>query len=144
AGRGGLGAIRAGTSMGSAASTAYRLGQETSGHSTVRAGVAGIASAASGAASQGIKSAAARVTDPLRASAESGRQAVLNARRMSSGAGPSAVPASDAVMSGAAPPWAQNLRSEQNARHRRQMAMQTIRDGDRPGSAANPDLSDKE
>jgi type IV secretion system protein TrbL len=45
---------------------------------------------------------------------------------------------------GDAPAWARNLRSEQSARHRRHMAMQTIKDGDRPGGAANPDLSEKD
>src|SRR5574338_308473 len=44
-GGGTLGAIRAGTAMGSAASTAYRLGQETSREATVAAGVRGMASA---------------------------------------------------------------------------------------------------
>ena len=38
----GLGAIRAGTSMGSAASTAYKLGQETSGSTSVGAGLGGV------------------------------------------------------------------------------------------------------
>jgi type IV secretion system protein TrbL len=53
-GAGGM-AIRAGTAMGSAASTAYRLGQETSGSTSVGAGLGGIATVASGAASQGLK-----------------------------------------------------------------------------------------
>uniref|UniRef100_UPI00097E66D3 P-type conjugative transfer protein TrbL n=1 Tax=Sphingopyxis sp. KK2 TaxID=1855727 RepID=UPI00097E66D3 len=48
----GLGALRAGTSMGSAASTAYRLGQETSGSTTIGAGLGGMATAARGAVSQ--------------------------------------------------------------------------------------------
>jgi type IV secretion system protein TrbL len=41
-----MGSLRAGTAMGSAASTAYRLGQETSGSSGVRAGLSGVGSAA--------------------------------------------------------------------------------------------------
>src|SRR3546814_1217525 len=53
----GLGAVRAGTSMGSAASTAYKLGQETSGSASVGAGISGMASAAKGAASNRLKSA---------------------------------------------------------------------------------------
>jgi type IV secretion system protein TrbL len=45
-----MGAIRAGTAMGSAASTAYRLGQETSGSASIGAGVRGMAGAGAAAA----------------------------------------------------------------------------------------------
>ena len=41
-----LGAVRAGTSMGAATSTAYKLGQETSGSQSIGAGLSGIATAA--------------------------------------------------------------------------------------------------
>src|SRR5690606_13350758 len=57
---GGMKAIRAGTAMGSAASTSYRLGQATSGNSTVAAGLGGIASTAGGAAAQGARDGLAR------------------------------------------------------------------------------------
>ena len=43
-----------------------------------------------------------------------------------------------------APAWAHSLRAQQTARHHRHMAVQTIKDGDRSGGAANPDLSQKE
>jgi type IV secretion system protein TrbL len=43
--RGRTGAVRAGTAMGSAASTAYALGQEGAGSSSVGAGIGGMASA---------------------------------------------------------------------------------------------------
>ncbi len=144
AGRGGMGAIKAGTAMGSAAQASYRLGQETSGSASVSAGLSGMATAASGAARQGAQSFVSRVAAPFRESAERGRQAAWNAGRTSPA--PAASGASDAgtAASGSAPAWAQNLRTEQAARHRRHMAMQTIKDGDRPGGAANPDLSDKE
>src|SRR3546814_3225608 len=46
----GLGAVRAGTAMGSAASPAYKLGQEGAGSSSVGAGLGGVASAAGSAA----------------------------------------------------------------------------------------------
>lgn len=140
AGRGGMGAIKAGTAMGSAAQASYRLGQETSGSASIGAGLGGMATAAGSAASQGIRDAASRIASPIRASAERGQQAAWNARRTS--------PAPAAASSGAAPDstpaWAQSLRAQQTARHQRHMAMQTIKDGDRPGGAANPDLSQKE
>lgn len=151
AGQGGMGAIKAGTAMGSAASTAYKLGQETSGSASIGAGLGGIATAAGGAASQGMKAAASRISSPIKASAEKGRQAAWNSGRTSpapasSGtSGRATSTAAGAVASsGSAPAWAQNLRSEQTSRHHRHMAMQTIRDGDRPGSGANPSLSEKE
>src|SRR3546814_4279203 len=52
----GLGAVRAGTAMGSAASTAYTLGQEASGSSSIGAGLSGMASAAGGTARSRMRS----------------------------------------------------------------------------------------
>jgi type IV secretion system protein TrbL len=43
-----------------------------------------------------------------------------------------------------APQWARRLRSEQNARHHRHAALQAVREGDRGGSAANPDIKERE
>ncbi|NUQ17401.1 MAG: P-type conjugative transfer protein TrbL, partial [Sphingomonas sp.] len=43
-----------------------------------------------------------------------------------------------------APDWARRLRSEQAARHHRQAALQAVREGDRGGAAANPDIKEKE
>ena len=139
----GLGAVRAGTAMGSAASTAYKLGQETSGSSTVAAGVGGMATAAKGAASQ--KMAQAGQSIGLGAAAEAGRNAAWNAGKTSSSAssgasGSGASEGSSAPM----PPWAQQMRSEQSARHNRQLALHAVRDGDRGGSGANPDIKEKE
>jgi type IV secretion system protein TrbL len=144
AGSGGMAAIRAGTAMGSAAQASYRLGQETSGRATVGAGLGGMASAAGGAAMQGARSFASRVAAPFRESAERGQQAAWNAGRTSPTPAASGASGSGAGTPDSAPAWARSLRAQQTARHHRHMAMQTIKDGDRPGSAANPNLSDKE
>ncbi|MCP1469581.1 type IV secretion system protein TrbL [Sphingobium sp. OAS761] len=138
AGSGGMKAIRAGTAMGSAASTSYRLGQATSGNSTVAAGLGGIASTAGGAAAQGARAMASRVAAPFRDSAARGRDFAMR------GSGGASAASSTATESAGTPAWAQRLRNEQNTRHRRHMAMQTVREGDRPGSGANPDLSEKD
>jgi len=144
AGRGGMAAIRAGTAMGSAASTAYRVGQETSASASIGAGLGGIATAARGMASNGVKSAASRIAEPIRESAASGRQAAWDAGR------PSPAPAATSAASGATPSsqavpaWVGSLRAQQTARHHRHMAAQAIKEGDRPGAPANPDLSEKE
>src|SRR3546814_1784240 len=66
--------------MGSAASTAYKLGQETSGSASVGAGIGGMASAAKGAASNRLKSASG-----LGAAAERGSQAAWAAGSTSTG-----------------------------------------------------------
>ncbi|MGR4892681.1 P-type conjugative transfer protein TrbL [Sphingopyxis sp. LARHCG72] len=138
----GLGAIRAGTSMGSAASTAYRLGQETSGSATVGAGLGGVATAAKGAAGQRLRSVAA-----LDAAAQRGEQAAWNAGSTagSGGKGSAAAGSSSApVASDAAPAWAQRLQDQQNARHRRQVAVHAIRDGDRGGAGIAPDIKERD
>ncbi|MDO7837394.1 P-type conjugative transfer protein TrbL [Sphingobium sp. HBC34] len=142
AGRGGMGAIKAGTAMGSAASSAYRLGQETSGSTSIGAGLGGMATAAGGAASQGAKAASSRIANSIRESAARGQQAAWNAGRTTPAAATSNASGENAPDS--APAWARSLRAQQTARHHRHLAMQTIKDGDRPGSAANPSLSDKE
>ena len=136
---GGMSAIRAGTAMGSAAMTAAQIGREA-GISPLRS----VGALAAESASQKMQGAFG-----IGAAAERGREAALStfARGRASGASQSSTGnagSSGGDGQGAAPAWAQNLRSEQAARHRRHMAMQTIKDGDRPGSAANPDLSQKE
>ena len=133
AGAAALGALRAGTSMGAAASTAYRLGQETSGSSTIGAGLSGVAKAASGAAR-------ARLSDlgGLGAAAERGKQAALLAGARGGGTSPTGESADSA------PGWARQLRAEQSARHRRQVALHALRDGDRGAAGATPDISERD
>jgi type IV secretion system protein TrbL len=131
----GLGAVRAGTSMGAAASTAYKLGQETSGSSSVGAGLGGVASSGGAALRDRMAHGGG-----LAAAAERGQRAALFA-------GSSRLAANDAAEAGAvngAPDWARQLRAEQTARHHRHSAMQAIKDGDGGGAAANPDIQEKE
>lgn len=132
AGTGALGAIRAGTAMGSAAATAYQLGQEGAGASSVGAGLRGVAQAAVGAARQRAGAAIG-----LKASAEAGRAAAWSALTGHGGA-----PASAGA--DAPPRWAQALRRQQDARHHRQLALQTLKEGDRGGASAIPDIKERE
>ncbi|WP_293699536.1 MULTISPECIES: P-type conjugative transfer protein TrbL [unclassified Sphingopyxis] len=137
----GMGAIRAGTAMGSAASTSYQLGQETAGSASVGAGLSGIATAAKGASGRRLRSAAG-----LGAAAERGRTAAWNAGT-TRGPGTAAPPlaAADTALAAAAPPvWAQRLQDQQTARHRRQSAMHIIKDGDRGGAGAAPDIKERD
>ena len=136
AGGAALGAMRAGTSMGSAASTAYKLGQETSDSSTVGAGLSGVAQAAKGAARDRLSN-----IGGLRSAAERGERAALMAGARTSGGSDTSASASGADE---APGWARQMRSEQSARHHRQVALHAVRDGDRGGAGATPDISERE
>ena len=43
----------------------------------------------------------------------------------------------------AAPAWAQSMRRQQDSRHRRQMAMHSLQQGDRGGGSAAPDIKER-
>jgi type IV secretion system protein TrbL len=120
--------------MGAAASTAYKLGQETSGSSSVGAGLGGVASAGGTAIRDRMANAGG-----LAAAAERGQRAALFA-----GSSRSAESAADPGASNGAPGWARQLRAEQSARHHRHSAMQAIKEGDGGGASANPDIKEKE
>ena len=150
-GAAGLGAIRAGAALGSATQTAFALGQSTSaatGIGSVAAGVGAVARAGAGAATRGVGSAMSRVGDAVTEGIDAGRAAAWEA----SGGSPAAASGSSSVppaypfgtYPSAAPDWARRLRAEQSSRAHRHAAAQAIKDGDRPGSPANPDLNMKE
>ncbi|WP_288417782.1 P-type conjugative transfer protein TrbL [uncultured Novosphingobium sp.] len=129
-----LGAVRSGTAMGSAASTAYGLGQEA-GNSSVGAGLSGVAKAAGNAGR-------AKASEALGLSeaASSGRQAAWNALNDTK-----TNPAQAQAGGGneAAPAWARAMRAEQSSRHRRQLALHALQQGDRGGGAAIPDIKER-
>jgi type IV secretion system protein TrbL len=131
-----MSALRAGTSVGSAASTAYRLGQETSGSSSVSAGLGGVARAGAHAAGDRMRS-----FGGLADAAERGQRAALlaGASKIEGSNGGSPAASDEGV-----PQWARQLRSEQAARHHRHMALQSVREGDRGGGGANPDIKERE
>lgn len=148
-GSGGMTAIRAGTAMGSAASTAYQLGEATSGATGVAgvaAGLGGVARAGAGAVAQGTRSAANRTANSLSQSARTGREAAWRATGGSPGSGgsPSGVAEPSPSAADSAPQWARRLRAEQASRAHRHATAQAIKDGDKPAGAANPDLKDRE
>ena len=119
-----------------AASTAYRLGQETSGSDSVGAGLKGVGSAAASIARTKLGEAGG-----FAAAADRGRRAAMHA----GSSGGSARPAGGAEASGTgAPQWARRLRSEQSARHHRHAALQAVREGDRGGAGISPDISERE
>lgn len=129
-----IGAVRAGTSMGTAASTSWKMGQAASGSQNASSGFAGSARAAGGATRQkgnrafGIGEAAERGRSAARAAFEGGE-----------GGQTSTEPPA-----GGAPDWARDLRRKQDVRHHRAVAVQTLKEGERGGASANPDIKEKE
>jgi type IV secretion system protein TrbL len=136
AGGGALSAVKAGTTMGSAASAAYHLGQTSAGAQTVGAGISGVARAAG----NGLR---AKVSEGLglREAANRGRDAAWTAMA-GQGGGPSADAANDRA--GGAPAWAASMRRRQDARHHGTAAVQALREGDRGGASATPDIRERE
>ena len=137
AGGAAMGAIRSGTAMGSAASAAYQMGQETAAQPTVGAGLAGVAKAAGNAAKSRASSALG-----LGEAASSGRQAAWDALNEKNSPSPPPSGPGGGGETGA-PGWARALRSEQASRHRRQLAVHTLSQGDRGGGSATPDIKER-
>ena len=119
--------------MGSAASTAYKLGQETSGSSSVGAGIGGVARAGGNALKQ--KAGSALGVAEASSAGRAGAWSALNA---------GTVPASSSGFDDRQPPWARALKRQQDMRHHRQVAMHTLREGERGGASAIPDIKEKE
>ncbi|MEP9360107.1 P-type conjugative transfer protein TrbL [Sphingomonas sp. KR3-1] len=134
-GGGALGAVRAGTAMGSAASTAYSLGKETASNPSVGAGLGGVAQAAGNAMRDRASSALG-----LGEAASSGRTAAWNALNRS-GQGSSSAPEQQGEN---APAWARAMRAEQSGRHHRQVAAHALQQGDRGGASATPDIKERD
>lgn len=132
---GALGSIRAGTAMGSAASTAYQLGQSAAGSSGIAAGLTGV-SRAGASAIRGRAASALGIAEAARSGREGAWHALAGQR---GSAGTDSAPAS-----APAPAWAQAPRRQQDARHHHQVALHAIREGSHGGGAATPDISEKE
>ena len=116
--------------MGGAVQASARLGRETGGSR-----LGGIASAAKGALAQRAGNALG-----IGAAADKGRDGAWIAMTGNRSSPSSGGDAGD----GTTPAWAQRLRAEQGARSRRQLAVQTLKDGDRGGASATPDIRERD
>jgi type IV secretion system protein TrbL len=158
-GSGGLAAVRAGASLGGAASMAYQMGQATSGASGgggVGAGLAGVARAAAAATGRGASNAASNFASDLGSRAKTGEQAGFTATggartgassspSSSASGGPSPGGSAGGGGSSATPPaWARRLQGQQRQRGHVQTVSQALKEGDKPVHGANPDLDMKE
>lgn len=141
-----LGAVRAGSAVGSGASTAYRLAHQASGQSGavgMAAGMAGVARAGASAVGQRLLTVTRGITDAAADGARSGRETAWAA---TGGKAPQTAGAGQTVggSTESAPAWAQSLRAEGRNRQRLHTTAQSIKDGDKGGGAANPDLKEQE
>jgi len=150
-GGGGTAALRAATSVGAGASTAYSLGRATSGESGmagVGAGLSGVARAGGGAAASAARGAFSRMTGGLRESAAAGRQAAWRATGGANTAASASSSSADGSIrtpsANSAPAWARRLRNEHRYRAHAQNISQAIREGERPAHGATPNLDQKE
>ncbi len=134
-----LGAVRSGTAMGSAASTAYSLGKESAATPSVGAGLGGVARAAGNAARSRVSSALG-----LSEAAAGGRQAAWNALNQNSSSPSSGGPGGGGgAQHGGTPAWARAMREQQTSRHHRQVAIHALQQGDRGGASATPDIKER-
>jgi type IV secretion system protein TrbL len=146
---GGMSAIRAGTSLASATTSAYGLGAATSGETglaSVAASIGGVGRAGAGMAANAVRTVGSRMAAIFSEDVAAGRISAWRA----TGGGPvgndnAPLAPSYAVTSlNVAPDWARRLRAEQTRRAHLQSTVQVIREGDRPVGDASPDLDQKE
>ncbi|WP_232491757.1 P-type conjugative transfer protein TrbL [Novosphingobium kaempferiae] len=128
----GLGGMRAGTSMGAGAATAFSMGQQATGNASIRSGLGGVARAAGNAARNRV-SGALGLGDAAAQGRDSAREAFAGSN--------SPPPASSG---GETPPaWARAIQAQQLSRHRRQLAVHAIQQGDRGGGSLTPDINER-
>lgn len=134
-----LGAVRSGTAMGSAASTAYSLGKEAAATPTFGAGLGGVARAAGNAARSRMSNALG-----LSEAAAGGRQSAWDALNQNSSSPSSGGPSGGGgAQHGGTPAWARAMREQQTSRHHRQVAIHALQQGDRGGASATPDIKER-
>ncbi len=151
AGRAGRGAIQAGSSLAGAGAMAFEMGRATSGQSGmggVAAGIGGMAAAGMGAAKQTAENWSQGLWGDAQERFKAGGEGMFRAtggrrtRQPANENGPAAPGAGPA--SSGPPAWARRMQSEGRRRAHAHTTTQAIKDGDRPGAAANPDLDQKE
>lgn len=137
---GAAGAVKAGASMAGGARTAFDLGATASGKSGAAGFAAGLGSVAQ-AAGDTVRRAAARPASAVREAYRRGARGAFDATGGSSSPTPDPPAASPPVKS---PGWARGMQASQRFGEARQLALHSLRDGDRGSSGAAPTLKDKD
>ena len=136
---GALTAVKAGASVAGAAQTSYTMGRMASGAS----GAAGIAAGLAGVARAGGDAVRRTALRPANAFRDAYRRGSESAWRETGGTTTGSDSSADAPTSDR-PSWARRMERGQRMSHAGQMAVHTLRDGDRGSGGASPSLSDKD
>ncbi|WP_300381209.1 P-type conjugative transfer protein TrbL [Henriciella sp.] len=132
-------AVKAGASMTGAARTSYTLGQAASGASgagAVAAGMTGVARAGGDA----VRRTASKPVSALQDAYAQGSQGAWRA----TGGSPAGETAPGSVTAVQSPGWARRMQRRQRMGQASQLAVHTLRDGDRGAAGAAPSLQNKE
>ena len=143
--RGAVGAVKAGSSMAGGAAMSYSMGKAASGQGGIKgaaSGLGAVAHAGAGSVANAAKSAAAKVTDPVKQSFKSGGRGAITATggKISGGEAGSA----GASPANGQPDWAKKANRNQLQRDAGLAATSALRDGDRGGSGDGPRLKQDE
>ena len=142
------GAVKAGAAMSGGAHLAYSMGKAASGATGFRGAAAGagaVMEAGAAAITSRARSAAQKLSGPMRRSYQSGGRTAFAATGGSTVAGSSAAhAAAHAIPANHAPEWARTVRREQMQRDAGIAATSALRDGDRGGSGDGPRLKQDE
>jgi type IV secretion system protein TrbL len=137
---GGAAAVRGGSALADGATTAYSLG------SLGQSGASGVARAAGGAVASPLKRAAARASESVKSSYQSGAQAAFAAGGGTSSMGTVSgdAPTASTSAPGTAPAWASNMRRSQTLSHGATAAAHAVRSGDSHGGGSSISLSESD
>jgi len=130
------GAVNAGAKVAGQASGAYNLSKATSGAKTA---TGGMASGIKGVGQSFASSLKQKASRPVEAIKEQYSQGQKNAWATTGGSSPNsafAAPSDNNVM----PAWAKRMKSAQAIKSAGSTSLQALKEGDRPGAAANPSL----
>ena len=136
-------AVNSGASMAGSATSAYQLGQAVSGRSGVQGAASGMASvgkAAAGNVRQGVQNMMNKVAAPAVQAFSEGKASAWSA----TGGRGSASKAPPETSAHAMPDWAQKMQRQQTLKSAGLMTLHAVKDGDRPGAPANPEISKTE
>ncbi|MFN7056890.1 P-type conjugative transfer protein TrbL [Hyphomonas sp.] len=133
-------AVKAGASMAGGARTAFDLGAIASGKTGTAAFAAGLGGVAQ-AAGDTVRRAAARPSTGVRDAYRRGARGAFDSTGGSASAPPETSSSSPPEKS---PGWARGMRTSQRLGEARQLAMHSLRDGDRGSPGAAPSLKNKD
>lgn len=137
-------AVKSGASMAGSATSAYQLSKAVSGSGGLKgaaSGMKGVGKAAVGSVHQGVQNMMSKATSPVKSSFAEGRQSGWAATGGSGGSSSEIAENSANSM----PAWAQNIKHQmqrqQALKSASMMTVHAVKDGDRPGAPANPEIS---